>query len=121
MPSVTALIPSIMDRTLLFYFPAPFVVNTSPRSEQSRVRDAQANRRLMDRLDQKYPQWTKPVHGTTYTNGLRLGVSTTKKPIRPTLSTSRRRHRRYCVVCPLSAGRNAQRVLCDQRWTVAAI
>src|ERR1700730_5856171 len=28
-PSVTALIPSIMDRTLLFYFPAPLVVDTS--------------------------------------------------------------------------------------------
>jgi hypothetical protein len=33
----------------------------------------------MDRLDQKYPQWTKPVHGATYTNGLRLSVSTTKQ------------------------------------------
>jgi hypothetical protein len=40
----------------------------------------------VDRLDQKYPQWTKRVHGTTYTNDLRLGVSTTKKPIRPTRS-----------------------------------
>jgi hypothetical protein len=27
---VTALIPSIMDRTLLFHFLAPFVVDTSP-------------------------------------------------------------------------------------------
>src|SRR5258705_11021668 len=68
-----------MDRTLLFYSLRRLWLTLIHRPEQSRVRDAQANRRLMDRLDQKYPQWTKPVHGTTYTNGLRSSVSTTKQ------------------------------------------
>ncbi|HMH97487.1 MAG TPA: hypothetical protein VK577_13020, partial [Bradyrhizobium sp.] len=60
---MTALIPSIMDRTLLFYSLRRLWLTLIHRSEQSRLRNAQANRRLMDRLDQKYPQWTKPVHG----------------------------------------------------------
>src|ERR1700688_3251056 len=55
----------------------------------------------MDRLDQKYPQWTEPVHGTTHTNGLRLSVSTTKKSIRPTVQRCLQKTR--CAFLPLKA------------------
>jgi hypothetical protein len=55
--------------------------------------DAQANLRV-DRLDKKYPQWARPVHGTTPHERFELSVTTAENPARATRSTGRRRYRR---------------------------
>src|SRR3979409_2136956 len=81
-----------MGRTLLFYSLSALFY----RSEQSRVRDAQANLRLMDRLDQKYPQWTKPLSSCA------ARIASTRSPARAkSWGLSRKQTRREPAPSPL--------------------